>query len=327
MAQERRRPAALQELEDSLLSGKRLPDKVLPAMPIRVEFSPVERDIWLEDRGTETIFNFRVRETPSPFCASADAYMLREWFEKIRHPQEALPFLRFVGDFVLLEHRSAHETLSWSEFQRWQVLIRWLRLRKPWDGFLMFAHLDEYEKEYLKKSPEVFKDLCEPKALPEFVEQIWRVAESTVDLLRGHPSGLTIWRDMFLDRKEIERIFSTPESRERDSPDWQKAQRILQLKRYERARGNSEGKQRLIGKIIVASALDAILATIYLDQLQGLETEVCALKDCQQIFVRTSKHERWYCCQACAHHASVLSLRPGGSSKQKRRKGKEGKGK
>ncbi len=327
MAQERRRPAALKELENSLLSGKRFPDKILPAMPIRVQFSPVERDIWPEGRGTETIFNFRVRETSSPHFDSADAYMLREWFEKIRYPEEALPFLRFVGDFVLLEHRSAHETLSWREFQRWQVLIRWLRLRKPWDGFLSFVHTDEDCKESLKERLEVFPDLCGPEALPEFVEQIWRVTESTLDLLRGYPSGLTIMRDMYLARKEIERIFSTPESREPESPDWQKAERILQRKRYERASGNSEGKQRLIGTIFAASALDAILATIYIDQLQGLETEVCALKDCQQVFVRTSKHERWYCCQACAHHASVLNLRPGGPSKQKRRKGKKGKGK
>jgi len=247
--------------------------------------------------------------------------MLREWFEKIRYPFEALSFFRFVGDFVHCEMRSHHEFLSWSEFRRWQDIVRWLRRRKPWDGFLQFAHSDDEEKEELKQHPEYFQGLTTPELFPEFIDQIWRVSDSTIECLNGFPPGITVLRDTILPRKDIERIFSNPKSRIIGSSDREEAIKRFELETRRRAIGNSEGKQRLIGSIFVTCALDAILATIYLDKLQGLDTGVCGLKDCKQIFVRTSKHKRKFCCHACAHHASVLKHRPKRGLKKSRRRG------
>jgi hypothetical protein len=62
-------------------------------------------------------------------------------------------------------------------------------------------------------------------------------------------------------------------------------------------------------RINVSSTLEAILATIYLDRLNGRDYALCGLKDCGKIYEVTSKHAREYCSQACAHKASVRRRR------------------
>jgi hypothetical protein len=72
---------------------------------------------------------------------------------------------------------------------------------------------------------------------------------------------------------------------------------------------DSHRRNQLVGEITVHSALEAILATLYLDGLVGVQYRLCALKDCQQVFEITSNHEREYCSQRCAHNASVRRRR------------------
>jgi hypothetical protein len=69
------------------------------------------------------------------------------------------------------------------------------------------------------------------------------------------------------------------------------------------------GRDEPIAMIMVDSTLEAILATIYLDRLNGLDHGLCALKDCPKIYEVTSKHARQYCSQECAHKASVRKRR------------------
>lgn len=68
-------------------------------------------------------------------------------------------------------------------------------------------------------------------------------------------------------------------------------------------------RPRLRVSVIVESLLEAVLATVYLDKLIGIDYHLCALPDCQKLYEVNSKHERQYCSQACAHKASVRRRR------------------
>jgi hypothetical protein len=71
----------------------------------------------------------------------------------------------------------------------------------------------------------------------------------------------------------------------------------------------SDTRRALSAEIMVRSILEAILATIYVDGLVGVDYRLCSLKDCNHLYEVSSKHDRQYCTQACAHKASVRRRR------------------
>jgi hypothetical protein len=156
------------------------------------------------------------------------------------------------------------------------------------------------------------------------IVQIWNVSEETFSWLQGIPTGLGIRRDMYLSYEETKAIFSAPGADQQGSKAWHDAQAILARRRAKRAAGNAEEKQKLIAEVITGTALDAILATIYIDNLRGVETEVCALVGCEQTFEVNSKHGKKYCCNYHAHLASVRKsrLKPNLKKKPTGKKGK-----
>jgi hypothetical protein len=72
---------------------------------------------------------------------------------------------------------------------------------------------------------------------------------------------------------------------------------------------NGDGRAVLYAEIVVNTTLDAILATVYVDHLNGINFERCALSDCNRLYEMTSKHERQYCTPEHAHKASVRRRR------------------
>jgi hypothetical protein len=66
-------------------------------------------------------------------------------------------------------------------------------------------------------------------------------------------------------------------------------------------------------EIIVNSLLEAVLATIYVDNLRGANYRLCALVDCSKVFEAKLKRKE-YCCHDCAHKALV---RRGRAEKEK----------
>jgi hypothetical protein len=75
-------------------------------------------------------------------------------------------------------------------------------------------------------------------------------------------------------------------------------------------------RKTLYAEITPHSSLEAILATVYVDGLNGVSYKLCGLNDCPRVFEVTSKHEREYCSQACAHKASVRRRRAEAKSKK-----------
>jgi hypothetical protein len=72
---------------------------------------------------------------------------------------------------------------------------------------------------------------------------------------------------------------------------------------------STEARRRLRAEIKVASLLEGMLATTFLDGLNGTEHRLCGLPDCQMLYEVNSKYERQYCSQPCARKASVRRRR------------------
>ena len=141
-------------------------------------------------------------------------------------------------------------------------------------------------------------------------EQIWTVSEETFGWLQGFPQGLSIRRDRYLSREEMEEIFSSPGARMPNSREWYRAQSVLSRRRAERARGNQEGKQKLIAEVTAATALDAILATVYVDKLRGIESRCARSRSVTRLsrsnritgrFIAQTITRIWLQCDANAH--------------------------
>jgi len=310
--------ASSRDREFGVVFGKPSIDKVLPAMPIRVIYHPVEHHVSMELKGKEHIFRIRILEefTPHSYFYPWDAYGLRDLFEGIKSPEEAFRFLNVAGRFWEPRFPSEETALTWSEFRRWQSLIRRLRSRRPSEGFPRLGIYGQECRDLFLRSEFLSGEST------EVIEQIWNVSEDTFSWLQGFPTGLCIRRDMYLSYEETKAIFSAPGADIPDSKAWHDAQAILARRRAKRAAGNTEEKQKLLAEVFTGTALDAILATIYIDNLRGVETEVCALNGCEQTFeVRRGKE---YCCNYHAHLASIRRnrLNPKAKKKPARKKGK-----
>ena len=71
-------------------------------------------------------------------------------------------------------------------------------------------------------------------------------------------------------------------------------------------------------------ALNAMLATIYLDHLHGTKFGFCARPDCGRAFEVSSRHKRKFCEQYCAHLQALRRMRKRQKTeRQNRRAGRE----
>lgn len=299
----------------AVLIGKRSPDVVLPAMPIRISYFGLERDYSLETKQGKHFFRIRIPKILTPgwdLDGPWDAYHLRDSFERLKSPKQAWRWLNVVGKFRDRRTISKDKgVLTWCELQGWQEIFRRLRSRDSSKWFPMLGVQDDNDKSMFERSEFIAE-------LGDLAEQIWNVSEETFGWLQGIPQGLSIRRDMYVPREEIEEIFSSPGARTRGSQQWHYAQSVLGRRREKRARGNAEGKQKLIAEVTPQTAFDAILATVYADKLRGIEFQVCALKDCNETFEKLSEHGKIYCSNYHAHLASI---------RRKRAKARESSGK
>lgn len=300
-------------------------ERVLPAMPIWVEHVSGALDYRLERKRGEYYFiiclpdNSRSLMYTHSFC---EGFKMRDDFEQIKTPEDALKFLNQVGIFRYTQRWPKRQSMiSWGEFQGWQEVVRRIRLRDITDGFPnLGSHIAEIGPEYSKRR-------AIEAGLGEFFEQIWNVSDETFDWLQGFPHGLNIQRDTSLSPEEVLQIFSGADPRGLTPREWKHATSVWLRKLDERAKGNSEGKQKLFAGIAPATALDAILATVYVDKLCGLDLQVCALKECNEMFERREGSGRMYCTQAHAHLASVRRKRAEAREKRLKRSSRKEKGK
>lgn len=303
-------------------------ERVLPAMPIGIEYISGALDYRLKRKRGEYYFIICLPDISRSLRYAhsfSEGFKMRDDFEQIRTPENALKFLNQVGIFRYTQRWPKKQSMiSWGEFKGWQEVVRRIRLRDISDGFpSLGCHLPEFGPDYTRRH-------AIKERLGDFFEQIWNVSDDTFDWLQGTPHGLEIRRVDFLsedEANEANEIFLKAASFPAESREWKYAMTVLARKKAERVRRSREGKQTLVASISPASALDAILATVYVDKLRGLDLQACALKECNEMFERREGSGRMYCTQAHAHLASVRRKRAEVREKKLKRSNRKEKGK
>lgn len=87
----------------------------------------------------------------------------------------------------------------------------------------------------------------------------------------------------------------------------------------------SEGqKTQLVHTLSIFTAVDAMLADYYLDNLNGIEYELCKQRDCHNLFVANPARGKKFCSQACAHLTSMRDSRANNPKPKKKAKKRSG---
>jgi len=68
-------------------------------------------------------------------------------------------------------------------------------------------------------------------------------------------------------------------------------------------------EQGFVANILAEGPMHAIVISVQIDQLRKAQFKVCARPDCRVIFEVTSRHNRFYCSQSCAHTENIRRLR------------------
>lgn len=236
------------------LKAGKVPERVLPALPVRLVYRPIPAVPSMEKVGEEIIFRFRIAQGADQ--KNLDSFSMRDGFLEASTPGEALSFLALCGPFRDRNVRGEWAPMTWTDFQGWQKIIREIRTKGP----LPIKHV---------------------KVPPNTIKRRFVVAQELIHLL----SDLT--------PEEHDAIMMSPS-------------RLL-IRRDETAVLGQ--RPRLVVEIAVGTILEAVLAAVFIDNLRGADYRLCALPDCPNDFEITSKHEREYCSQECAHKASVRRRR------------------
>jgi hypothetical protein len=199
-----------------------------------------------------------------------DAYALREAFLKVRTPDEALDFLTRTGYFMdIPEKESGRIALPIHKELTWSDFRKWQQLVRR---ILSDGHLSMHDAglEGVPKGKVRVRD--------HWLSGPWHPLKVT--------GTIRLW------------LAGIPE-----------VAMIMPESSFTHVDAGTRKRQTLTAHIWTESTLEAILATAYIDGLNGINYQLCALPDCQELYEVSSKHERKYCSQACAHKASVRKRR------------------
>lgn len=256
--------------------------KMLPAMPIDILHSPFKVEVSYERTGEDVLFRFRFADRQPEDRPDISAFPTREAFLQVKTPGEALDFLSLTGHFRSQDDAFPvkHETLRWSDFQRWQQVTTMLMMQR---GSLS-------QRAVIKNGKQVGTEFEVPGTLRPIMRQL---SVTEIRWLMGHPEGMSIH----------------PSSET----------------------GKTGTRNTLTAQILVHSALEAILATVYVDGLNGVQYGRCGY--CHGLFEIFTRHAKEYCGMPCAQKAGVRRRRAAARAesvksttrKKKRTTRKEGK--
>lgn len=253
----------------------------LPSMEFEIRCYPTTMLCTLEQRGEELIFRQRITRPAEQSAAPAEpkndksrkeinAGALAEAFLKVKTPEEALSFLSIGGRFRYLRDKSD----GIESVVAWREFQLWQQLVEI---ILVENHIFLGEFETPTRDPFIWGPGEDDRGgvgrlLPKHMKPlVLNVAEPTFEWLRGFP------HQVMYESKPCQ--------------------------------NDPQNRPKMSCGVITDTALDAILASVFLDTQSGIQFELCAFPDCSSVYEVTSNHAREYCSQACAHKASVRQKR------------------
>jgi hypothetical protein len=238
--------------------------RILPSMPLEILLHHRPPVVSLTRDGSEHFFTClagpHVEATIHEQYMGKNVYEIRDRFFLANTPTQAFEFLASYSFFLAARDGVKELTISWTEFQRWQQLLKLISIH----GFPFW-----YDGSEGGAGPYFYPNLPLPEELRGFY--------SEPNYSENFPN--TVLDDWLWGRATHLEISATS-------------------KRTMRLQPNREPAKCTV---IVGSIVEAILATIYFNDVIGVTYEKCSRTDCDQIFEVTTNHERRFCSQKCAH--------------------------
>jgi hypothetical protein len=260
------------------LEGFQSQQRVVEALPLRIDYQSPRYAYRKRQTADEWVFQFPAHGRPIRKECHLDPYAVRCAFEQVVDVDGALRFLRASGQFW------PFRSITWTQFQEWQEFFSWLRIQpeiaslEP-RGLRAWATASRPQNCFFSQSDEFFTI----SRLPIDVDDVLlrEKLESDSEWLRAL-RGFVLMPEGPKDEARISVCFydsTLPQSPE----DWDN--------RHSTKMSGDHWMPYLA--VEAYTAIEAIAATIYADQIHGLRHARC--KHCNRIFKVESEHGQVFC--------------------------------
>jgi len=270
------------------LAGFQSETRTLEALPMRIVYASPRYEYFLLPKGSDWLFLYswipgkaasggKIRET-----TNLDPYAIREAFDAVDSVETAARFLSEAGLFW------PWEAVMYSQFKEWQEFFRWLRLDRE-------AAIETPEGKKAWQTAQLFENSFFTGTDSEFTRARFQGAELPPEAMRENEikdrETLTALRRFALlpegwDTDKVRLRLALYDPSDGHQPESRKAQRKTTSK------GEGARYEPFL-RIEAQSVLEAIAATIYVDNLQRLRHGQC--KQCGKIFEIRSGHGQEFC--------------------------------
>ena len=264
-------------------------ERTTSALRIRIEYQPSLYEHFMRPYGKDRLFirsrkeertgvtwegdTLTVRDLPN-----LDPYAIRDAFESIETPEEALRFFGESGPFW------GWRTILWNQFQDWQQFFKWLRL--PPD-----VAQKSPEGRRARDSASLYGDN------PFFAMSDAKFTRSRIPLDERKQMGAKRLREIeWADHLELQQLRNLAfDLRDRKIMDisWYNASNPGPPDAPWRTMPTKQSNIEPYLSIRPKYVLEAIAATIYVDRLHGLKHQKC--KHCRKVFQIESDHGAQFC--------------------------------
>jgi hypothetical protein len=253
--------------------------RILPAMPLHIWLYPKDLKVILRREAEEYRFESssapRKKRTIAEEITGPDVWQMRDDFLRVSTPAEAFDFLGSRPPFLPSGGKKTL-SLSWTDFRRWQRLLKLIALNgfplknpdeaseRKWFLFRDFSESpDETAQAEVDAELQELQDLLTPTG----------ASDELLGWLQGNAQGVT--------------ISAKPPIHMKLHPDDAPVSCV----------------------VTVSTVVEALLATVYFDKTVQIRIKKCERMGCENIFESKTKHDGRFCSIKCAHTQQTADRR------------------
>lgn len=336
------KPDWLKRMEEARTAFQSIPEeRAISAMSVVVSYVAIVGDVQLSKRRDEFTFSFSRTASDGKGTkfweeVPQNAYAIRDEFQKIKTPSQALDFLSKSGQFS-----SLHNSLTWSEFQRWQRFAYLVQEHSQLACAMNDPERSGECAEALKALSGMYESsFFDVPALPESPSETASRMKCEEQVARDpelQQSLKASKRKRILSQRELYSWFRQPAGKacsiqwipKNEQPDDEELIRKLHAGGAMIEYLVPRDRLRPVFLIRPTTTMEAIAAAIYADRCNGVEYRAC--DHCSQLFRIGTHKSKKYCdqsrCKNTAHQrrrrANAEARRQTVSGKTRQSKKKE----